>query len=73
MADSYRPEVASGIIASQNVEMVQLYIVTKFEGPSSNRLGVIQFAHFVKATTTAEYASHHIVRKNQWLQSIVLK
>ena len=50
MADSCRPEVASDVISGQNVEMVQLYIVTKFEGPRSNRLGVIQFAHFVVTT-----------------------
>ena len=68
MADSCRPEVASDVISGQNVEMVQLYIVTKFEGPSSNRLGAIRSAHFVTTTATAtatatEYASHPITPK----------
>ena len=61
MADCSRPEVASDVISGQNVGTIQVNIVTKFEGPSSNRLGAIRSAHFVTttATTTAtEYASH---------------
>ena len=60
MADCSRPEVASDVISGQMVGTVQVNIVTKFEGPSSNRLGAIRSAHFVTtATTTAtEYASH---------------
>ena len=45
MADCCRPEVASDVISGQKVGMVQANIVTKFEGPSSNRLGAIKFAH----------------------------
>ena len=45
MADCSRPEVASDVISGQNVGTVQVNIVTKFEGPSSNRLGAIKFAH----------------------------
>ena len=41
MADFCRPEVASDVISSQNVGMVQPNIATKFEGSSLNRLGVI--------------------------------
>ena len=45
MADCSRPEVASDVISGQKVGTVQVNIVTKFEGPSSNRLGAIKFAH----------------------------
>jgi len=45
IADCCRPEVASDVISGQKVGMVQFNIVTKFEGPSSNRLGAIKFAH----------------------------
>ena len=45
MADCCRPEVASDVISGQNVGTIQVNIVTKFEGPSSNRLGAIKFAH----------------------------
>ena len=71
MADCSRPEVASDVISGQNVGTIQVNIVTKFEGPSSNRLGAIRFAHFVTTTATAtttattatEYASHPITPK----------
>jgi hypothetical protein len=45
MADCCRTEVASDVISGQKVGTVQVNMVTKFEGPSSNRLGVIKFAH----------------------------
>ena len=45
MADCCRPEVASDVISGQKVGTIQVNIVTKFEGPSSNRLGAIKFAH----------------------------
>ena len=70
MADCSRPEVASDVISGQMVGTVQVNIVTKIEGPSSNRLGAIRFAHFVTTATTAtatttatEYASHPITPK----------
>ena len=70
MADCSRPEVASDVISGQMVGTVQVNIVTKFEGPSSNRLGAIRFAHFVTTTTATattatatEYASHPITPK----------
>ena len=45
MADCCRPEVDSDVISDQKVGTIQVNIVTKFEGPSSNRLGAIKFAH----------------------------
>ena len=68
MADCSRPEVASDVISGQNVGTIQVNIVTKFEGPSSNRLGAIRSAHFVTTTTATtatatEYASHPITPK----------
>ena len=66
MADCCRPEVDSDVISGQNVGTIQVNIVTKFEGPSSNRLGAIRSAHFVTTTATAtatEYASHPITPK----------
>ena len=47
MADCCRPEVDSDVISGQNVGTIQVNIVTKFECPSSNRLGAIRSAHFV--------------------------
>ena len=44
MADCCRSEVASDAISGQKVGTVQVNIVTKFEGPSSDRLGAIKFA-----------------------------
>ena len=45
MADCCRPEVDSDVISDQKVGTIQVNIVTKFEGPSSNRIGAIKFAH----------------------------
>ena len=45
ITDCCRPEVASDVISGQKVGTIQVNIVTKFEGPSSNRLGAIKFAH----------------------------
>ena len=45
MADCCRPEVDSDVISGQKVGTIQVNIVTKFEGPSSNRIGAIKFAH----------------------------
>ena len=45
ITDCCRSEVASDVISGQNVGTIQVNIVTKFEGPSSNRLGAIKFAH----------------------------
>ena len=63
MADSCRPEVVSDVISGQKVEGIEVNLVTKFHGPSSNRLRVIRSAHFVTTATTATatatvYASH---------------
>ena len=65
MADCRRPEVASDVISGQNVKGVQVDIVTKFGHPSSNRLQIIQTAHFVTTatTTTTEYAVYPITPK----------
>ena len=66
MADSCRPEIVSDVISSQKVKSIEVNLVTKFHGPSSNRLRVIRSAHFVTATATTTtatatvYASHPI-------------
>ena len=52
MADCRRPKVDRDLIFGQKVERVNVVLVSKFDDPSSNRLGAIQIAHFVTATTT---------------------
>lgn len=51
MADCCQTDVAIDVIFGQNVEPVQINIVTKFEDPSSNRLGTNRSAHFVTTAT----------------------
>ena len=46
--------VACDDISGQKVHVVQANIMKKFDDPTSNRLRVIESAHFV--TTTAAYA-----------------
>ncbi len=49
-------EVARDDISGQKVHVVQANIMTKFDDPTSNRLRVIESAHFV-TTMAAAYSS----------------
>ena len=52
---------ANDVISGQNVKGVKVVLVTKFDGPSSNRLQDIRFAHF--DATATEHAAYPITPK----------
>jgi hypothetical protein len=58
MTDYCRPEVDTDVMSYQMIEGIEVVLETKFDCPSSNRLGAIQIAHFVTTTMTWRVTLH---------------